>query len=139
VRGGAARGELRKRGGDPHEAAEHATCLAEVQPGWVEVLDEGEDVALGLAQRIPPAAAVVVDDQDLARAVAVFQAAAGAPAVVYCASVSPNVRCVSAIVRRTPVSVSDNVRRKPAFIARQAAHHCAPLHLIISLIDRRLC
>ena len=34
-----------------------------------------------------------------------------APAIVYCVSVSPIVRCVSAIVRRMPGSVSDNVRR----------------------------
>jgi hypothetical protein len=34
-----------------------------------------------------------------------------APATVYCAS------------------VSDNGRRKPAFIARRAVYHCASLHL----------
>jgi hypothetical protein len=44
-----------------------------------------------------------------------------APQVVDCASVSPSVRSVSAIVRRTPASVSANVRR--------AVYHCAPLHL----------
>jgi hypothetical protein len=52
-----------------------------------------------------------------------------APATVYCASVSPNVRCVSTIVRRELASVSDNLRRKPAFIARRAVHHCAPLQV----------
>jgi hypothetical protein len=34
------------------------------------------------------------------------------PVVVYCASVSPNLLSVSANVRRTAPSVSDNVRRK---------------------------
>ena len=48
---------------------------------------------------------------------------------IYCASVSPGVRCVSTIVRRTPASVSDNVRRKWPSIARRAVHYCAPLHL----------
>jgi hypothetical protein len=48
---------------------------------------------------------------------------------IYCASVSPNVRCVSTIVRRSPASVSANVRRKPRSIARRAVHHCAPLHI----------
>ena len=38
-------------------------------------------------------------------------------------------RCVSTIVRRTPASVSDNLRRKRPSIARRAVHHCAPLHL----------
>ena len=48
---------------------------------------------------------------------------------IYCASVSPIVGSVSATARRKPVSVSDNVRWKPTFIARRAVHHCAPLHL----------
>jgi hypothetical protein len=52
-----------------------------------------------------------------------------APAAIYCASVSPSVRCVSRKVRRTPASVSDNVRRKGPVIARRAVHHCAPLQL----------
>jgi hypothetical protein len=51
------------------------------------------------------------------------------PQVVDCASVSPSVRSVSAIVRRTPASVSANVRRNGCFIARRAVYHCAPLHL----------
>jgi hypothetical protein len=50
-------------------------------------------------------------------------------AVRYCASVSPNLGCVSAIVRPTPASVSDNLRRKPASIARRAVYYCAPLQL----------
>jgi hypothetical protein len=53
-----------------------------------------------------------------------------APQANYCASVSPSLRPVSAIVRRRPASVSDNVRQKPAFIARRAVHHCAPLQII---------
>jgi hypothetical protein len=48
---------------------------------------------------------------------------------IYCASVSPSVRCVSPIVRLKPSSVSDNVRRKRRSIARRAIHHCAPLQL----------
>jgi len=59
-----------------------------------------------------------------------------APAIVYCASVSPNVRCVSANVRQTAASVSDNVRRKSPSIARRAVHYCAPLHLEVG--DRHL-
>jgi hypothetical protein len=35
-------------------------------------------------------------------------------------------------VRRTPASVSDNVRRKWPSIARWAVHHCAPLQLWIA-------
>jgi hypothetical protein len=53
-----------------------------------------------------------------------------APFVIYCASVSPSVRRVSSNVRLVLASVSRNVRRKLAFIARRAVHHCAPLHLI---------
>jgi hypothetical protein len=45
-----------------------------------------------------------------------------APVFVYCASISPSVRCVSAIVRPTAASVSNNLRRKPAL-------YCASLHL----------
>jgi hypothetical protein len=48
---------------------------------------------------------------------------------IYCASVSPSVRCVATIVRRTPTSVSDNVRRKWPSIARRTVHHCARLHV----------
>jgi hypothetical protein len=44
---------------------------------------------------------------------------------IYCASVSPSVRCVSTIMRRTPASVSDNVRRKRPSIARPAVHRSA--------------
>jgi hypothetical protein len=52
-----------------------------------------------------------------------------APTVVYCASVPPSVRCVSAIVLRTRASVSVNVRRKGHSIARRGVHSCAPLQV----------
>ena len=52
-----------------------------------------------------------------------------APPVIHCGSVSPIVGCVSAIVRRMPVSVSGNVPRKRRSIARRTVHHSAPLHL----------
>ena len=42
------------------------------------MLDEGENVALALAARVPPAATTMGDDQDLAGAAAVFEAAARA-------------------------------------------------------------
>ena len=46
------------------------------------MLHQIEHIALGGAQRIPPAVSVVVDDQDLALAAAVFQGATGAfPAI----------------------------------------------------------
>jgi hypothetical protein len=68
---------LGKRRGDADEIAQQAAGAAETQAG-VEVADEAEDIAFALAQRIPPAVAVVVDDQDFARAAAVFEASAGA-------------------------------------------------------------
>jgi hypothetical protein len=52
-----------------------------------------------------------------------------APAIVYCASVSPNVRCVSANVRQTAASVSDNLRWNWHSIAHRTVHYCASLHL----------
>ena len=52
-----------------------------------------------------------------------------APPAIYCASVSRNLRCVSPIVRPTPTSVSDNVRRKWPSIARRTVYYCAPLHI----------
>ena len=46
------------------------------------MLHQVEDIALRCAQRIPPAVSIVVDDQDLALATAVFQGATGAfPAI----------------------------------------------------------
>ena len=55
-----------------------------------------------------------------------------APPAMYCASVSPIVRCVSANVRRTPASVSAKLRTIECSIARLAIHKCASLH-------RRVC
>jgi hypothetical protein len=52
-----------------------------------------------------------------------------APVAIYCASVSPNLRCVSANVRHRLRSVSDNVRRKRPSIARLPHFDCASLHL----------
>jgi len=45
------------------------------------------------------------------------------------ASVSNILRSVSDSVRRTTASVSANLRRKLALIARRAVYDCAPLHL----------
>jgi hypothetical protein len=42
-------------------------------------------------------------------------------------SISPSVHCVSTIVRRTPASVSDNVRRKRRPIVRRTVHHYTPI------------
>jgi hypothetical protein len=53
------------------------------------------------------------------------------------ASVSTSVRSISNSVRRTPPPVSANLRRKPPLIARRAAHHCAPLHVIRGLMSSR--
>lgn len=55
-----------------------------------------------------------------------------APAIAYCASVSPNLRCVSSIVRQTAASVSDNVRRKWPSIAHRTVRYCASLHIMVS-------
>ena len=57
-------------------STQHAARRAEAQSG-VEVLDQGEDVTLAVAQWIPPAMAVMVDDQDFFFASAVFQAVRG--------------------------------------------------------------
>jgi hypothetical protein len=70
-----------KRRRDPNEAAQHTACVAESQAGF-EVADKAEDVALAVAQRVPPAAAVMIDDDDFALAPAVFEAAATALSAV---------------------------------------------------------
>ena len=57
---------------DAHEAPQHLPDLAEVEAG-VQVLDEVEHIALGVAGRVPPAVAVMVDDDDLAGSTAIFQ------------------------------------------------------------------
>src|SRR4051812_5532984 len=59
------------------EPAQDLADLSDIQR-WLEVLDQIEDVALGAAGRVQPAAAVVVDNEDLTRATAVFQRAFGA-------------------------------------------------------------
>src|SRR5208337_778186 len=56
------------------QGPQHLAHLAEVETG-LEVLDESEDVALGVAVRVPPACPAMRDDDDLARPVAVFKAA----------------------------------------------------------------
>jgi hypothetical protein len=48
--------------------------LTEIQAG-VEMLDQVKDVALGLAERIPPPSAIVVDNQDLSFSATMFQSA----------------------------------------------------------------
>jgi hypothetical protein len=73
-----------------------------------------------------PVPAVQAAAEELERLNADAVVAVGA---VYCASVSPNLRCVSANVRRTPASVSANVRRKWPSIARRTVYYCAPLQL----------
>ena len=66
---------FRHRVGRAHadHAAQQLAHLAEVEAG-VEPLRQGEHVALGLRHRVPPALAVVVDDQHLAGAAPVLQA-----------------------------------------------------------------
>ena len=54
------------------EAPQHVADLAEAERRF-EVPHEGEHVAFGVARRVPPAAPVMVDDDDLALAAAVFQ------------------------------------------------------------------
>src|SRR6185437_11919692 len=72
---------LRKGGGNADEPTKDLPDLAEIEVG-IEMLHQIEHVALRRAMRVPPATAVVVDDDDLALAAAVFQGAAGAaPAV----------------------------------------------------------
>ena len=55
-----------------YEAPQHLADLAEAERRF-EVPDEVEHVAFGVAGRVPPAAPVMVDDDDLALAAAVFQ------------------------------------------------------------------
>ena len=47
--------------------------MAEIQAS-IEMLDEVEDIAFGFALRVPPALALVVDDENLALAAAIFEA-----------------------------------------------------------------
>jgi hypothetical protein len=66
---------------DTDQPAEFLAHVSEVQ-ARIEILHQVENIALGAALWIPPAVSVVVDDQDLALAAAVFQGATGAfPAI----------------------------------------------------------
>ena len=58
----------------PSQLAAH---LAEIEVR-IEVLHEVEDVALGRALRVPPAAAIMIDDQHLALLSAIFEGTARA-------------------------------------------------------------
>jgi len=64
--------------------------------------------------------------------------ACDAPAAIYCASVSPSVRCVSTILRRTPASLPQKVRWKQRSVARRGVHHCAPLQVDLGRLDLAL-
>ena len=66
---------------NPDQAAQHLAHVTEVQAG-LEVLDEAEHVAFRLAERIPPAAAVMIDDQHLTLAAAILERPPGALACV---------------------------------------------------------
>ena len=59
--------------GQPDQRAQLAAHLAEVEVG-VEVLDQGEHVTLCAAAGIPPALALMIDDDDLALSAPVLQA-----------------------------------------------------------------
>ena len=59
------------------EWSQHSPDLAEVQSG-LEVLDEGQYVALGGAGRVPPASTLMSDEDDLAYATPILQTVAGA-------------------------------------------------------------
>src|SRR5262249_46148155 len=51
--------------GHADEAAQNLPDMAKIQAG-IEVLDQGEDIALGGGLRVPPAPTLVCDDQHLA-------------------------------------------------------------------------
>ncbi len=63
----------RKGRRQPCEFAQALADMAEIDPR-LQPLDEPEDVALGVAHGVPPAAAAVADDQDLALPAAILQA-----------------------------------------------------------------
>ena len=67
-RGGSfsAGGESRGKLGEPDEFAQDLADLAEIEARF-EMLDKVEDVALGIALRVPPASALVVENEDLRR------------------------------------------------------------------------
>src|ERR1700732_1855579 len=110
---------LREGGCDTDEPSQLPAHLAEVEVR-IEVLHEVENVALGRALRVPPAAAVMVDDQYLALLAAIFEGTARALPPV-----------------KTP-------RRRPAFEQRGAVHPSAELlelrilglHVLVLLAGR---
>ena len=67
----------REIGSNPGQGPQHLSHLAEVETR-LEVLDESEDVALGVAVRVPPPCPAMRDDDDFACAAAVLEAALGA-------------------------------------------------------------
>ena len=69
--------DLREGGCDADEPSQLPAHLAEVEVR-IEVLHEVENVALGRALRVPPAAAIMVDDQYLALLAAIFEGTARA-------------------------------------------------------------
>ena len=71
----------RERRRHAQHVAQHAADPAKVQRR-VEVLGQAEHVALGVAARVPPALAVVVDDDDLAGAATVLQVVAAASPLI---------------------------------------------------------
>ena len=63
--------------GEPDEFAQDLADLAEIKARF-EMLDKVEDVALGIALRVPPASALVVENEDLTASAPVFEAVFGA-------------------------------------------------------------
>ena len=63
--------------GEPDEFAQDLADLAEIKARF-EMLDKVEDVALGIALRVPPASALVVENEDFAASAPVFEAVFGA-------------------------------------------------------------
>ena len=67
----------REIGSNPGQGPQHLSDLAEIE-ARLEVLDESEDVALGVAIRVPPPCPAMRDDDDFACATAILKAALGA-------------------------------------------------------------
>src|SRR6266478_1742355 len=109
----------REGGCDADEPSQLPAHLAEVEVR-IEVLHKVENVALGRALRVPPAAAIMIDDQDLALLAAKFEGTACAFFAV-----------------QTP-------RRRPPLEQRGAVHPSAELlelrilglHLTVLLAER---
>jgi hypothetical protein len=136
-----------RRGADPGDAAVRGTgqnnhslsrvycfCSCSLHPSNPRAATGRQELAIPHQSRVPllpfgSCFSMISTLQKPSACASWVEIGGHAPAIVYCASVSPNLRCVSANVRRMPGSVSDNVRRKPAFIVRRAVHHCAPLQI----------